>query len=646
MEAQNIRDNEWYRKSFMVPFKQMSNREVFNRELRSAEEKFTDTTLGGNIAINPPPQFCRNADLKVKGKFSASQGMGRYYSEALDDRGQFVHMRMGVPQYNSMIGFLKGFYNISLGDLANYGRAESSLYEIGQVAGYVISAPLQPILWFREFVNFIASKPNTRFYNVKPTMPLYWNAVSTIVNSIGVNMGLIGRQVQEAEEKTKGKMDPSAPLAGENKAIYDSMAGEFFGGAMLENGGLDVYKMATRAARLANKNRNRIADLHESASNWDQLVAKLQDALFDNYSKADAEPKKNLENYIASYHGLTVAKPSEGEKNHEKSDLDGYKDGFGDFLEAELADGAAFITLRVDSTGESSESFSNSVGESSIASRLNSSISDKRNLKFDTAGFNISDDMFTDAIEGFASGVKNLIKGGLDSVGLGGLAGLAGGGYVDIPQVYQNSSADLPRMSYTMELRSPYGNDMARFQNLYVPLAMVLAAGLPLSTGPQSYTSPFLVELYSQGRAQTRLGMIDSIEVTRGVGNMGWNNRNQALGIDVSFSIVDLSNVVHMPITSGFGPIESSTGGVFSKDIFADDTAFNDYMALLGGLSMMDQIYPVNKLRLRSALRRAAWAQMQSPAYHANWIAGTGVGQLASGILGAIIKYDTPAQGL
>ena len=68
---------------------------------------------------------------------------------------------------------------------------------------------------------------------------------------------------------------------------------------------------------------------------------------------------------------------------------------------------------------------------------------------------------------GFAEGLAQ-------SVGLGGLMALTGRGFVDIPKMWESSSVSMPSMNYTIELRSPYGNKMSLFQNIYVPLAMLL----------------------------------------------------------------------------------------------------------------------------------------------------------------------------
>lgn len=42
-------------------------------------------------------------------------------------------------------------------------------------------------------LRFAMGKPSSKFYYLKPTMPLYWNAVNSIVNQIAVNRGIVPR---------------------------------------------------------------------------------------------------------------------------------------------------------------------------------------------------------------------------------------------------------------------------------------------------------------------------------------------------------------------------------------------------------------------------------------------------------------------
>lgn len=641
----SVKDSDWLRRSFLISPKIVTNQDMLRRELTEASFKFTDTTLGGNFAINPPPQFTHRADIVVPSRFTKSSGQGRYYSEALDDRGQYVHMRFGVPQFNSLTGFFTGFYSPEAGSLANTGRGTSFFYDAGKFIGTIVSAPIQPFIWMGALVNFLSNKEASRYYYLKPAMPLYWNTVQTIVNTIGVNMGLVGKDWQTGEKVVKEQNDPLVEGA-ESKAIHDSMAGiAHLSEAFRKDGGIDIYAVANRAQRLAHQNRIAIQKVLESGDSWESIFNNMIDTS-TSYMSNDS-PIVQYNDYISNYHSMQLASPNdssegnESKESSEKVDWEGFeKDSFGDFLAAELTDGSAFVTFRVDDTGTINESFSNNTGEAGIASKLNSSTSSSRDTRFSIADGNIGEGTVLNAVEGFFGSAKDVISGLADSVSLGGLAALTGRAFADIPKVWTDSSADLPKMSYTIELRSPYGNPMSRYQNLYVPLAMLMAGALPLSTGKASYTSPFLVELYSQGRNQTRLGMIDSLTITRGSGNLGWTRNNEPLGIDVSFSVVDLSSVMHVPIVSKFNDIlPPIVGGATELNTFDDDNTFTDYMAVLGGLSLADQIYPVNKLRLRSALRKAEWQKMNSPAYHANWMAGTALGQISSAVFTTSLNF-------
>lgn len=667
-------DADWVRKSFMVPTRVVVGADAVRREMTEAAYKFTDTTLGGNFAINPPPQYCRRADLPVVGRFVGdnTSGQGRYYSEAIDDRGQLIHLRFGVPKFNGLTNFFANFYNPEAASLANKGRAPSSFYQVGQAIGFVVTIPLLPIIWAGQIFRFLTSKPASRYYYLKPAMPLYWSAVTSMVNAIGVNMGVIGRITSPGEEAIRNEFDPVDRTELEKlKAAMVSAKPYTYN----PDGSIDIYKMATKAQRLARLNRNNIAKFLESTSDFNDLALDSTGSskFRTEMTKRIQDPgSKGIGEYVRLYHESNSNSPQEeGESASKDSDpvdstfTDMADVSFSEFMMAELEDGSAFVTFRVDETGDSTESFSNNTGQSAIAGKINGMSSSARSARFDLMDGNVGAGVFGSLIGGAINASKDLLTGALDQVGMSGLAALGGSGFVDIPEVWENSTANLPSMSYTIELRSPYGNPMSRFQNLVVPLSMLLAGALPLSTGKQSYTSPFLVEVYSKGKNQCRMGIIDSITITRGVGNLGWTRNGEALGIDISFSIKDLSSVMHMPIkanfsatdaavmsgasaigagvgavgsTLGLGTVEGgaaageNVGSLLSMSNFDDDNAFSDYLAVLGSLSLADQIYPTNKLRLRRALRMAEFNKWKSPAYYSNWMVGTDLGQFVTAV--------------
>lgn len=309
-----------------------------------------------------------------------------------------------------------------------------------------------------------------------------------------------------------------------------------------------------------------------------------------------------------------------------------------DYLDADLREGSQFVTFAVQPSTVS-ETFSNSVSNSAIEERLNG-LSKTASI----ARFALSDGKTgLGVIDGIIGAARDFVAGTLDGMHLSGLVALAGNAYVDIPKDYESSSTQWPSSSYTMELRAIYGNQYSQMTRLDFPLAMLLAAGLPISTGKASYTRPFLCELYCKGRNQIRLGMIDQILVTRGTGNMGFNKWGHALGYDITFSVVDLSTVMHAPIDSTYGPtgiggplgVAADSASKIVNSIthfFDDENAFNDYLAVLASLSMGDQIYLKRRLAIRMASKQLDLSSYFSTSHWSNEFANGETIQMLAGI--------------
>lgn len=137
--ATTTNDNSWVKSSFLLPANAIlgdggSVRRIYSTSMQKA----TDTTLGGNFVLNPLPQFTRYADLRHNTKLAYSpgkkgtklygrsvpkstatavdsrsgNGMGRTYSEKLDDNMQHVTFRCGVAQFNDLYSFYTSYYSI------------------------------------------------------------------------------------------------------------------------------------------------------------------------------------------------------------------------------------------------------------------------------------------------------------------------------------------------------------------------------------------------------------------------------------------------------------------------------------------------------------------------------------------------------
>ncbi len=686
--SRELRDSRWVRTTFMLAEDEIAGLDgdtqkedlLLWRLESSVRQKFTNTRLGGNFTINNPPQYTRYADIRLRGLAAKNNqgdedenmGMGRFYGEQIDDNSQIVHLQFGLPEYNGMLSFFTSFFDNDASIMASEGRG-SITYYLGKAIGLVVSVATMvrfPIWVMSGFgYRFIMQKPSSAYYYMVPRMALYWNKVNLIANTIAVNMGLVPRAWNSDTgaspiDTTLPEDDPYMTYAHrQSPEIFDS------------NGGINVYAVANKAQRMADERYRLILQEAEQATDNTDLLRRMQKV---SKQILVGEKPKNMDEYLAEYHksvigdmghrrtdanvdvteikaaeqpegteGTKTIKPGifdslrakfvSGGENQPPTIQEGYgskeESGIWDYWIANRREGSDYIAYKVDYTGSVSESFSNSVRESDISQKFNGFSNSNKSLRFTFSEGNTG----IDPLDWITGAVTDLFGGIVDGVSMGGFLALAGSAFVDIPKHWDNSSANFPTNSYTIELRTPYGNKLSRYMNLMIPLAGLLAGALPQSTGKKSYTSPMLCHSFCRGRSIIRNGMVTDINITRGVGNMAWTKNGECLGIDVTFTITDLSSVMHMPIDSG--------SILPWKGLLDDDSAFMDYMGILGNLSLADMTYPSRKLQLNIARKMQQYDTFFSKAHFANaldnfWVTRT-VGQLT----GLLTRQSERLQG-
>lgn len=637
VDDSNPLDRDWMKVAFMVSDIDLADpTDIANRYWSSASARFTDTRLGCNIGINPRPQWTRYSDIRVKGRLSdretvslsnvsGNYGMGRAYAEGIDEPSQRIYMRFGVPAFNGLATFLTRAFNREQTILARTGRAPSAWYKLFKVVGTALTTVAFPALAVTVGVGkamyWLMGRPTSKFFNLKPTMYLYWSTVNLLVNNHAVNYGIF-KKIGSNEE---GEQRLSRPYKLDEDQMREIQA--LMPDVFSPSGYFDIYFLANKAQRIAN-----------------QLFMKDYEALdkatsttFTGYLKREYSGKGRHSTYISKGDGSptmeamlnrmvmmgdyfgsdvkeddgkvekdprVVADPEESHAPREDSRIQAMLK----YADAEFKDGSAFAIFRVDHSGSVSESFSNSVAESDLAQKLNGISSDFREARFTLADGNL----FGGVFDSIKSGIENVAMGLLDGVSLGfaGLIpGLGGSGYIDIPKHWQSSAASLPRASYKIRLFSPYNNPISRMINIWIPFYMLLAAATPRSTGKSSYTSPYYCQLFDRGRLQSKLAMVESLSITRGTSNLQFDVTGQALAIDISLNVVDLSTIMHMPVASGL---------MGEADITLDeDNITMDYMSVLAGMDIYSQIYPFTKAQLKLTKKLLTLKQMAtSPAYH------------------------------
>jgi hypothetical protein len=648
--ANLVNDESWVKHAFMISDSNIEDKvDIYNRYASTASMKFTSTALGGNIGINARPGFTpysdiRTSRLKSINKTSISSisrtGMGRYYSEAIDDPGQTIFLRFGVPQFNGILNFFTRAYDADMTSLAKTGRGLGFFYNLGKAAVStaqivaagtflgVVAIPLIAVSVMTYKLGSIAfGRPSTKFYSMKPTMHMYWSAVNVLVNTLAINRGIMPKiPMMGINEDSQTIGNSPFKLDTEYlKQIRQLMPDLFTGFSEDDANYIDVFAIASKVQRLANT-----AFLED----YEEASLAGDDASFKNYIKkrnpdlhtnlTNTGPIKSLVEWVnntlmlSSYFGSNASvkqttgpesKPPDSVNSDTDPKIDprdGKQRQRGDpvlnsittYLDAEFRQGSQFAVFKVDSTGSVSESFSNVTTESEISQNINSSASKIRDLRFSLADGSLVKNALTDVIGTVAGAAVDTMLGAVDQATLGItgiIRGLASAGYIDIPKHWSNSNARLPSGSYKMKLISPYGNVMSQFQNIYIPLCMLMAGTLPLSMGRSSYGSPMLCQVYDRGRCQIKLGMIESLSITRGTSNLPFNTKGNSLAIDVSFTIVDLSSIMHMPL---------SASGMFGDNMemtLDEDNLLMDYLAVLAGQDLYSQFFAYPKAKMRIA---------------------------------------------
>lgn len=146
-----------------------------------------------------------------------------------------------------------------------------------------------------------------------------------------------------------------------------------------------------------------------------------------------------------------------------------------------------------------------------------------------------------------------------------------------------------------------------------------------MATGKQTHTHPFLCEMYSRGRTNIRLGMIESVSITRGTGNMGWRVDGKMLSCRVTITVKDLSKVMAMPL-------------IRDPSIFDDHNTYTDYMATLGGASLHNMTYDMDRLVFNLNKYTQSWKSAFMSGRVANSFNNTVIGRMGAAFTSGVGK--------
>ena len=633
-EPDDILDHDWAKTAFVLPDDGFTEGvDLQNRYWSSASGKFTDGRFGCNIGVNCHPQFTPYCDIPDPGRLAGRQnvtlletsgnyGMGGFWSTAFDDPEQIIYMRFGVPEFNSLFSFFSRAFNHGSSVLARTGRWPSFLYDVSSFLGSALMLTAFPLIavpiLIYEVADYFLFRQSARFYHMKPTMHLYWSSVNMLVNTLALNSGIYPKLLDANSDDTQ-RIGMPMKLDQDTMDIYHELAPDIF----TKENYIDVFALANRAQRIANQLLSDEYNSLNQGTSTDFYGKLKREMTGDGTRSSKVSDKDGNLTFAAMVNKFVLfgeyydapkeevqqesdIRTGRDEKSYDPLYSDSSWNNFKKHLSSEFRMGGQFAVMRVSATGAQSESFSNNVQSSSLESKLNSTSSTFAEHRF-TFGNGAGLGAVAETVLGAATDV---MMGALSGATFGiadGIKGLMGDGYVDIPKHWQSSSAQLPQGRYKIVCTAPYANVITRIMRLFVPFAMIAAGAWPRSTGRQSYTAPFLCQLYDAGRVQIPLGMITEFTVLRGSGNLGFNLKNQPLSLEISFTVTDLSSILHMPLT---------TGKLMGETTMIDEeSTITNYLATVAGQSVYNQVYPVSKAKIRAAKVALNAGMLSSPAF-------------------------------
>lgn len=612
-----------------------------------------DTSLGGNDALNcywsynedddiVHPQTAYNRDVADNNGVNL-KGMGRVYAENIERYQQILYMNFGLPVYK---GAITSLFGGSSTQARLINRGNTLFGKLGYLTGTLIKIafvfPLLPLYGILALCDLFNTYPVSKYFEHRTAMPMYFKFCNVLIGHMAVNLGLY-RSTEAVIDKVLGtsidskKMDNSKIPTGSK--IFDKCN---VGTPEILKYGPDMLAIMYRKSL-----RNRM---------YDQILqSKLPDTMFettdgaftkylDHTSDSATEEVADLYAQLETERAKYEQARSNGQdpKAHEKAmqeiqqKIDQYESSTGDFSNKILGFGIGglfsgsnwknmfgmmmgtalqtidFIGFKVEKSTSVSESVSNSTAPLEIANTINGMASQGQQKRDSLMGMLLSGRSGLPVLDQIAQFTSGLFGTLMDSIGMGNMVNvLTGNGFADIPERWQSSSFS---RSYNVEiqLRARYGDSVSWLQSIGIPLACILAGGMPRGIGGAMYTSPFLVRCYCKGMFSIPTGIIESISMTRGDAEYGWSMNRLPLSLNVQLTIKDLSPILYIGMDNDM------------------NTSLDEYMSTLTGLGLYERTFrfPMLLRRFNRALLigRNTWA---NPLWWGNQVGDTG---LAKGI--------------
>ena len=610
----------------------------------SANLKFTTPRYGESLELNPIPRFNVLTDPPV-GKSLLSDreettvvpgikiNQGHYYSQTLDDNKQLAYITLGVAERNGIFDYLTRAIDQRTARLSRTGKA-STLGDIAYAAGAALTFLTLPVLSLIVYgvkfaVSYFSDNKALSYYYLKPTMHTFWSATNNLATAIATEIGILPTVLDKGDPKvvgTKASLDEDDYKRIKQYAPFlltDANGIDVLGIVLqphinrvklLQQSFLDGAKYGTGVRIKYTKNGKGFKHYIDSVIQGSKELWVDDDEVKDKDSSKSAKVSDEASKAaVDDYRKKTINEDGSVNINpDDKSDITKY-------VEATYNGGAESLVLRVEYVGPGTFTWSNSVTDIPTGGVINSLSRGVNTLKFSGAG-GLAASLGLDDV---ASTIKDTLISGANGLtfGLGNvLTSILDGVFLDVPKMWDDSTFSLPTHTYIIPLRSVYGNQISQMMDLYVPMAAIITAGVPLSGGGESYVSPYLCNWFVKGIAASELSMITNISISIANGNLAYDSNMRPLGYDVAVTVTDLSN-----IATAIGSRDIAG----SNFIYDNNNPMGRFVGVITGRDKYSSSYASAKLSIKLSNLIKNADEMISPAF-----AGMRVGSIKKSVLG------------
>lgn len=284
------------------------------------------------------------------------------------------------------------------------------------------------------------------------------------------------------------------------------------------------------------------------------------------------------------------------------------------------------VTFRTEGTGTVSDSFGSSTTQSSIASTFNNTVQAVQDFKFNMSGGQTGIGL----IDSFVGTIKDAVTGLAAGSVIGNVPlALLGNSKVDIPEHWADSTTNLHSENFSFYFEAPYGHPYSIATNVFLPLSLIMPYVVPFSTGGSTYTSPFLVKVFSRGKSIIRTGIVQNASFTFGNGPLGWTTDMKPRNVRVDLTIADLDKVMSVPITRVTNPLDLLNIAKQSSRYLGDIGKYNDWVNRVAGVDYLDTVLRYNDLNKRMTRFTNDIEQMFKPATIAGHVNDSIIGDIS-----------------